>query len=95
MQELPPANWFAAFTVQLPPVLERWRSRLIVDAPAGIKFFSCCDLHVTLAFFGPVEEKDVVVIKDKLSQKSNMVTPPEFDFKRYSNREYEEAKGGQ
>lgn len=32
--------------------------------------------------------------KDKLSQKSNMVTPPEFDFKRYSNREYEEAKGG-
>ena len=30
--------------------------------------------------------------KDKLSKKSNMVTPPEFDMRKYNNREYEETE---
>lgn len=46
------ANWFIGF-----PILETdWLPSLTQDLPSGLRAFSAADLHVTLAFLGPVSE---------------------------------------
>lgn len=44
------ANWFVA----LPVSAEGWFERLVAPPPAGIRRFHPDDLHLTIAFFGPV-----------------------------------------
>ncbi len=42
------ANWF----IGLPVGAERWFSRLVADAPDGVRVFHPDDLHATVAFLG-------------------------------------------
>ena len=47
-----PPNWFIGWSVPPPEHLDR----ILADPPRRVRVFSAADLHVTLAFLGPVGE---------------------------------------
>lgn len=46
------ANWFVAIPVRG----EGWLERVVADPPPRVRPFAAADLHLTVAFLGPVDE---------------------------------------
>lgn len=55
------ANWFVGWPVECPTVRDR-----LVAPPEGVRLFAPSDLHVTLAFLGPVDEAKAVAAFEAL-----------------------------
>ncbi len=56
-----PANWFVAWPVDAPAIAERLRG-----TPEGVRLLAPGDLHVTLAFLGPVDEARALAALDAI-----------------------------
>lgn len=59
MQHLPPPNWFSAFPVLLNDEQRAWTEDLRVRRGSSLKVFRGVDLHVTLAFYGPLKPAQI------------------------------------
>jgi len=59
MQRLPRPNWFSAFPVLLNDEQRSWMEDLRVRRGSSLKVFRDVDLHVTLAFYGPLKPAEI------------------------------------
>ena len=68
MRELLPPNFFVGFPVGLPFSVRSWLKAISQEAPEFLKMFAESDLHITLAFLGPLEPQQVIRVLEEVSR---------------------------